>query len=715
MNIVFENSKMKLEIDEACRATSLVLKESGEELLAEEKMPLFTVTQERPFNNEIKLIYMNKRTTYPANRVRLEDGKLIVGFELAPYEAVVSIKVADSYITATLDGFIVHPDDYGYLKMDTPPAVEFRLMQLPVKDRANFGKWLNVMWDDEVAVNLLATTPHARIESEVRRGYRILTADAVKGIKLRGCTAALIVSKTDELFDAIDSLENDFDMPRGVQSRRGEMINSSIYWTDCISPANVDEHIKYMKAGGFRLALFYYKTIFQRDEDMAGYVSSGEYNYRPDYPNGKASLVEMLAKLKAAGITPGIHFLHTHIGFKTHYITPKADRRLNTTRKFTLSRPLGLDDTTIYVDEDPTDTVMHPDCRVLMFMGELISYESYTTEPPYRFEGCKRGALKTDIISHAVGEIGGILDISEFSATSAYLDQRSDIQDEIADKISEVYDAGFEFVYYDGSEGVNPPFEFHVPNAQLRVYTKLKKKPLFCEGAAKSHFSWHMLSGANAFDVFPTDIFKPMIDKFPVVAAKEMRKDFTRVNFGWWELFKDTQPDTYEYGMSRAIAWNCPATMIARFKNFNEIPRIKDNLEVIRRWEDAKQKGVITDAQKAAMRDNSDEYTIIINEKGEYEILPYEEIKGTPDGVRAFIFERLGERVVSIWHKSGECELSIPVGKDKVEYFEDFGKGALPVAGNEKLSTINVDSRKYIKTALSKDEIISALKNSIAK
>ena len=46
---------------------SLVVKATGEECVdASLKISLFTATQDRPFNNEQKLIHPNKRTDYPA-------------------------------------------------------------------------------------------------------------------------------------------------------------------------------------------------------------------------------------------------------------------------------------------------------------------------------------------------------------------------------------------------------------------------------------------------------------------------------------------------------------------------------------------------------------------------------------------------------------------------------------------------------------------------
>lgn len=702
--IVIENPFVKLVINERCAAESLVLKSNGEELLAEGDHPIFSVTQERPYNNEIKLIYMNKRTTYPANRVRIEDGKLIVGFELAPYEAAVSVKITDSYIAFTLSDFIVKPDNYDYLKMSTPPAAEFRLLSLPVKNRERFGKWINAEWDSTAAVAVVATDATARIEAEARRGFRILTADAIRGIKLRGCTAALVATDADKFLDAIGALESDFGMPLGVASRKNELIKASICWLSDLTPENVDYYVDKMKKGGFRLCLIYYPSFFEKG--ARGYLLNNEFKFRKEYPRGLDDVRGVVNKIKDAGITVGFHFLHTHIGMQTHYVTPHADHRLNTTRNFTLSRSLDLSATEIFVNENPVDTVMHEDCRILKFGTELISYEGYETEPPYRFFGCRRGAWDTEIVEHPAGEIGGILDISEFSASSVYLNQNSDIQEEIAAKIAEVYSTGFEFAYFDGSEGTNAPFEYHIPNAQHRVYKHLCPAPIFCEGAAKSHFGWHMLSGANAFDIFPTDIFKRMIDKYPVVAAEEMQNDFTRVNFGWWAFYEDTRPDVYEYGIAKATAWDCPATVMFHGKHENTL-LLDDTLEVIRRWEDAKSRGFFTDEIKAMLRRGTDEYILITDANGEYALCRTEEVGSGAEGVYFFAFEHNGIAYASVCKPLGAKDVLIP--SSEIEYLtEPYGK-PLPIEKRDAGAVISVSSRAYLKHSS-----IAALKDAIA-
>ncbi|MBQ2629885.1 MAG: hypothetical protein IJG13_09435, partial [Kiritimatiellae bacterium] len=62
-DIVLENSRLRLVIGADACARSLTVKSSGEELLdTSERIALFSTTQERPFNNEIKLAWPNKRT-----------------------------------------------------------------------------------------------------------------------------------------------------------------------------------------------------------------------------------------------------------------------------------------------------------------------------------------------------------------------------------------------------------------------------------------------------------------------------------------------------------------------------------------------------------------------------------------------------------------------------------------------------------------------------
>lgn len=710
MSIILENKHYVLKINEGGYAESLIHKASGEECLdTGAKTPMFSLTEPRPFNNELKLAHPNKRTTFYSNRVRYEGGKLVVGFNLIKFEANIGVTVKDDYIAFELLGYNIKFEDFGHLRISPPPVEAFRILALPVKDRKNFGEWLNIMSDEKVCVNVLSTSPYAIIDSEKREGYRILTADAVKSVKLEGTSAALIVSSPDEILDCIDSMECDFGLPHGAKNRRGDLIDASIFWTQEINPENADELISYAKAGGFKLILIYYNAFTKK---VRLYDWCGDYDYDETYPNGDEDLKLVIDKIHAAGMHAGLHVLHTHIGKNTSYITPVCDRRINLTRNFTLAKPLTEDDTTVYVEENPTGTVMHPDVRVLRFDGELIYYDSYTTEWPYKFEGCRRGYWDTTVTPHALGTIGGILDISEYGAVSAYLNQNSSLQDEIADKVKHIYDLGFEFMYFDGSEGVQPPYEFHVSNAQYRVYKKLGVEPFLCEGAAKSHFSWHMLAGGNAFDIFSDEEFKAKIVEHPFEETERMAHDLTRVNFGWWAYRTTTQPDLTEYGIKLATSKNCPATYQMWIDALRECPRGADVLEVMRRWEDVREKKLLTPEDKLALQDTEKEHIMLINESGEYELCEYTQLHSAAGGdknVRAFTLERLGKSYAVIWHTTGEGRLWLPLSAEDVKYEDELGGDAIVPETRDGGIIIPISKRRYISTTISPENLKSAL------
>lgn len=704
-DIILENRHFRLVLGADAKAKSLFCKDTEQECLTGEKIPFCTVTQPRFFNNENKLAYPIRPVTLQANSLRREGDTLVVGFAYETYKALLDVKETDTYISFRVAGFDVPEERVAgsdmVLNMDMPPADTFRFLQLPVRSREKFGQWLGVMWDDDTAVSILATTPEVFVDSEEEKNFRVMFSEASRDVRVKGVEAALIATNTTDFLDAVDTFEEDYDLPRGVQSRRNPALRRSYYAAVNVFPDTLDVHLNICKKGGFRHMLLTHGNFF----DYKGYDGCGDYdddNIHSRFPNGKEDVVDMLQKIRDAGITPGFHFLHTHIGLKSSYVTPHADPRLSIKTHFTLSKPLSKDDTTVCVLQDPRYAPQADGARILNFGGELISYEGFCSESRC-FTGCVRGHLGTEIIEHPSGQIGGVLDVSEYGATSCYLDQNTDLQEEIAEKLAKIYDLGFEFIYFDGSEGTGEPYAYHVSNAQWRVWKKLKTPPIFSEGAAKSHFSWHMLSGGNAFDVFGPDVFKAMIRKHPAKEVPKMQMDFTRLNFGWWRVFPDLQPDHWEYGCAVAAAWDCPVSVGGGYTRWQKHPHPDDLLEVLRRWEDVRTSDLLTPEQKKSIRDNPlQEHILLLNEEKQYELVPYEQIPTKDKNIRAFLFTRQGKNWVAYWHESGEGEVSLaPNAEVYDELFEEpttYANGIAPAS-----------YRRYWKTDLPKEEILQLL------
>ena len=119
----------------------------------------------------------------------------------------------------------------------------------------------------------------------------------------------------DKLLDRIDQLEKDFNLPRGVQSRRNEVYKYSYYELRDVTPQNIDEHIAYAKLGGFRAMVIYYP-------DFA--YSTGHFPWNSKYPNGMADLQTVTRKIKEAGMIPGFHIHYNKASKNDLYVTPSS-------------------------------------------------------------------------------------------------------------------------------------------------------------------------------------------------------------------------------------------------------------------------------------------------------------------------------------------------------------------------------------------------------
>jgi len=719
--VTVETKAFRLVINPDATARSLVVKATGEEMLEpREGIPVFASTQTRPFNNEIRLVQQAKRTTYPANRVRREGDLIYMGFETAPYEVAVRVEEnAAGFATFRPERLISNTEQehqYWHWNMDVPPIDSFRLLQLPVKNRANYGDWLNVMWDGGGCVSVMGGTPYMDVDSEKRWGFRMFKVDSMRDYGVTNGVAVLAAAGTPgEFLDQVDAAEKALGMPRGVKSRRDSRLNASIYWTADIRPENVDEILSYAKAGGFRMLLIYYPALV--NGGRRGYRTLPDYTWRHGWTTESFSAA--VRKFNASGIAVGLHTLQTFIGFDSRYVTPEADHRLALVKHYTLSRPLPASEAPceVYVEQNPIAAPMHPKCRILKFGTELMEYAGYTTERPYKFTGVKRRHLGTYAKEHPLGEIGGVLGVSECAAISGYVDQDTSLQDEVGDMIASVYGCGIEFLYFDGSEDANPPCTVNISLSQVRCVerciARTGRAPLFTEGCAKSHFGWHLQSGANAFDVFSPELFKPKIIEYPYEAAVRLAKDFTRVDFGWWRFglpnlkgpppkneglwtgnsrTVGVQADIWEYGTSKAAAFDCPSTMQMSLNALKTHRRTVDILATVRRWEDVRARKWLTPAQKEMLKDPAREFHLVDDGKDGYELVEWRQLDvagGKWTNVRAFVYERGGRRVVEYWHVNGAAELVF----------------SRPLDGKSSLAAADI---KRFETSLSEDDVRAA-------
>lgn len=703
--ITIENAEMRLILGSDGTAKSLIHKATGQECLMKGiKTPVFAIRQDRPYDNEVQLAYPAKSKTFAADTVYRRGDDLIVNFELSDYEATIGLKITDDYIGFTLKKLEYHMAEFGVKRKTL--IDEFTLLQLPIKNRAHFGEWLNVVWDDEVAVNLLATNNYARIDAVKENGYQLLYAGGSAKVRIEGVGAALITTEKSKLFDRIDRIERDFGLPLGVESRRSKAYKNSYYELRNVTPQNIDEHIKFAKQGGFRQMVIYWM-------DFA--TSMGHFPWKPEYQNGMEDLKEVIQKIKDAGIVPGFHIHYNKTQINDAYVTPVPDNRLNLRAFFTLAKDLNKEETTITVENNPAGITMDDNRRILKIGTELVSYESYTVTPPYQFLNCQRGALGTSQVSRKSGDIIGLLDVDTWPIFVRF-DPKTSLQQEEAVRIANIIkETGIRFVYFDGAEDVPRPYWYNVSNAQLIVYNAIEEKPIFSEGALKSHFSWHILTRGNAFDTFEPEFIKEATRKHPIAEMELVSNDFTSINFGWIKYTVPSektigiQPDMLEYVSSRAAGWNSIISLLGDIEYFKDHPRTVDNLEVVRRWEEVRATDFLSKKQKKSLQNEAQEHILLIDENGDFELVPYKQIENVANGnknVRAFIFVRNNITWVVYWHTSGEGNLELDIDEKELTLYKELGV-EIAVQQSEERIVIPVGDRRYIEFSLTQEEVIA--------
>ena len=108
--IVIENPDLRLALGVDGIAKSLVHKATGQECLIQGRhIPMFTLTVYRPYDEILQLSYPIKLTHYLVNSVRREGEGLVASFPMVGLEALIGLKVTDSYIGFTMNGLKFKP------------------------------------------------------------------------------------------------------------------------------------------------------------------------------------------------------------------------------------------------------------------------------------------------------------------------------------------------------------------------------------------------------------------------------------------------------------------------------------------------------------------------------------------------------------------------------------------------------------------------------
>ena len=716
-DVVLQTRHLRLQIGADAIVRSLQALPSGDEYAwVAEPAPLAAVYRggqthvgsQEQFVEDAAPLYRGGQC-FPATAASLAGDRLTVRFAGAGVTATYQVTAKPDYLALKL------------IKLEGEPVDRIDLLRLRIKRLPYLGPWIDVAYDDRFGICLCAGNIQTNAGMNRSEKYVELRAMAEKDVALEGTTAVLLGCPEPKrrFLDAMEVVERDFHMPSGARNRRSPVQKISYLWCSP-TPEDIGQYCELAKRAGLRMVFFSYRAFTK---------GAGHFEWNEKYPGGMADLKKVTGTVRAAGLKLGLHIHYSKADRTDPYVTPVPDDRLRTLRTFTLSGPIDAKAATLPVSESPAGSTRDKNRRILKLGRELVAYTDYTTSPPYRFTGCQRGHLKTAASPHGAGDAAKLLDVDDWTLFIRF-DQDTDIQDEAARRIAElVNESGpYDMVYFDGAEDVHDPFWYHVAAAQHRVYRLWKHEPAVCEAALSSHFSWHMLSRGNAYDV-PGKYTKSFCREVACRTAPLRAMDFTRIEFGWlFGLYDYNGPDVLEYVLSRGAAWDCPFSIRISPQQVAAHPRAEDCLAVIKTWEDARIGGHLGGAQRQMLktldpreyrfvkvwdavksgkstatwkhdRFADQEHHLFLNEQGKYELVAVDEIPGVDGGrLKAYSFRRAskpGLTYVLLWAVRGDARLRIPVDPARLRVMRPMGT-RLAVERGAGAAVVSVGSRRYL-------------------
>jgi hypothetical protein len=169
----------------------------------------------------------------------------------------------------------------------------------------------------------------------------------------------------------------------------------------------------------------------------------------------------------------------------------------------------------------------------------------------------------------------------------------------------------------------------------------------------------------------------------------------------------------YEYICSKSAAWDSPISLVGNLKDLQDHPRTEDNLRVIKIWEDAKLQNAISEEQKEMLKDPHQEYILLKDKKGKYNMFPYWQITTDEEKpVRGFVFRREGKTCIAYWHMNGSGELTLDIEKGKLALTDENGK-KIPFRSTGAKSILPAAGRSFLEIDMPQEQAVQLFRSSI--
>lgn len=361
----------------------------------------------------------------------------------------------------------------------------------------------------------------------------------------------------------------------------------------------------------------------------------GDFRLDPSrWPGGWEEFREINRRLRAAGIGAIFHTYAFFIDKRARYVTPVPHPGLGAFRAFTLAAPISPTATEIPVEEPTSEvstiTGFFVRNSVTLHIGdELVTFRGVSSEPPWRFTGCQRGALGTRAAEHPRGAAARHL--KECFGLFCP-DPHSPLFEEIATSHASLVDrCGFEGIYLDAIDGADllagPDDAWHHASRFLHAIWRGLDRPVGMEMSAMWHPFWQFRTRWQAWD-YPTRGHRRYID---IHAAAVRGGLMLPLHLGWWNFqhfdppqVDPTYPEVIEYLGCKMVGHDAGVSLTGAVDpgRLRSVPLFRRLVSTLREYEVLRRSGRVSSEVRARLREPGREFTLESGEDGAARFLP---------------------------------------------------------------------------------------------
>ena len=735
-----------LRLSEQAVPLSLVLKEDQTECL--------NTRRQEPFAD----VQTEDGTWHAADFLRQQGNGLEVGFSGTDTRVFLDVESRPEWITLRVTR----------IAGTRPKTVRFVMLAPAFSETV--GTRLNIGWNSLHALCVMAVSPLT--DTQVKGQPKVTlkeTVDAISrgeggviphvrlsastqdapGPRMEGAAAAIIACRTPDFKRLAREVSHVYGLltnetAEGSPVKETDLVRGSYFFLSA-GLCDAERLIRICQEAGIRQVLL----------DSGAWCSSvGHYTVNTkNFPKGIDDLKAFVARLKAAGISTGMHCFASKVHKTDAYVTPVPDTRFWRQFEGALAEGINATQQTIKtrasMAEWPGSSKVAnayweggvEKHREFVIGNELIRYREIGPAGMWdTFFGCERGAWKTGAATHDAGT--PVCHYGVDGCINGYIvDQETTLLDEMHVKLAGIFNtAGFSMVYFDGGEDVDRRrFDYYVSKFQTSALRRFNR-PVIHMGTIMTHRLWHSFARSSTVDTYLNTLGGAILAGQPpnkTVTVKEhvdisvdymlsLRGDMMPGELGWFGVWprqkmngreiEGLQLDEIEYLLCRSVAFDCPVSLQTGFRELDRHPLTPEILRLFKAYETARLDRQVSEAAKATMREPGKDF-ILLQRKGLAPVFVavHSVACGGSRDVHAMIGSFEGGAVATFWHAIGSANVTLDLSPvvARVADFEDQRVVALKSAAGKLVLPVHTRRLTLVCPTLDAATLEEKIENSL--